>query len=196
LGEASLYVRGERVGLGELRRELLEHYQRWSNDPVVQRTTRHPQLFSVGDVEAGFERYMRSDDSQGFTIYELAQGADARPVGVAGLKDIDQRNRTAEIDIVIGEPDARGRGLGTEATRLVLDYGFSVLGLRNIMLAVYANNPAGLRAYEKAGFREFGRRTDAVEVAGELFDVVFMECLADGFQSPALRELFMPPSSE
>jgi RimJ/RimL family protein N-acetyltransferase len=194
-GGAILFIEGERVGLGELRRELVSLYHRWANDPVVQRTTRHPRLFSIEDVEAGFDHYMQSDRNQGFTIYERADdpGA-ARPVGTAGLKDIDHRNRTAEFEIVIGEPDARGRGYGTEATRLVLDYAFTVLGLRNVMLTVYANNPGGVRAYQKAGFREFGRRTGAVEVAGELFDVVYMECLAADFASPVLRAMFAPQS--
>jgi RimJ/RimL family protein N-acetyltransferase len=117
-----------------------------------------------------------------------------QPVGLAGLKDVDYRNRTAEFVIVLGEERARGRGYGTEATRLVLDYAFTVLSLRNIMLTVYANNPAGLRAYEKAGFREFGRRTTAVEVAGQHFDVIYMEALAADFEGSSLRERFLPPS--
>ncbi|CAN5781369.1 hypothetical protein BH23CHL2_BH23CHL2_05390 [soil metagenome] len=111
---------------------------------------------------------------------------------MASLKDVDFRNRTAELAILIGESDARNRGYGTEATRLVLDHAFTTLSLRNVMLEVYANNQAGVRAYEKAGFREFGRRTAAVEVAGKVFDVIYMECLASTFESPALRNIFLP----
>jgi RimJ/RimL family protein N-acetyltransferase len=61
----------------------------------------------------------------------------------------------AEYGIVIGEPDCQGRGYGTETTSLMLDYAFTVLGLHNVMLTVMAYNLAGIRTYEKAGFRQW-----------------------------------------
>lgn len=192
-----IIARGEKVGLGLLRKDLIPLYHRWFNDPEVQRTTHHPRLIPIETIEADFDSYVRSERNQPFTIYELSERASGdRPIGAANLKDVDFRNRTAELAILIGEADARGRGCGTEATRQILDYAFTVLSLRNVMLTVYANNPAGVRAYEKAGFREFGRRTAAVEVAGQVFDVIYMECLAATFDSPVLRTIMLPPDGE
>ena len=82
-----------------------------------------------------------------------------------------------------------GRGYGTEATRLMLDYAFTVLGLYNVMLRVYAYNPAALSAYEKAGFREFGRRRQCRVFAGQRWDEIFMDCLASEFSSPVLARV-------
>ena len=90
-----------------------------------------------------------------FTVYARETW---RPVGMTYLADIDHRNRTAELGIVIGEADCRGRGFGTEATRLTLDYAFTVLGLHSVVLWVYDDNVAGRRCYARAGFRESGRR--------------------------------------
>ena len=67
-----------------------------------------------------------------------------RPIGVSGLMGVDSRGRTADLHITIAESDFRGRGYGTDTAKLVLDY-----------------NHAGLRVYEKLGFREFGRRREA-----------------------------------
>lgn len=192
-GAPFIITQGQRTGLGHFRKDLIPLYHRWYNDPAVQRTTYHPQVVSIEALEADFDSYIRSDKNQPFTIYELSETSAHRPIGAAGLKDVDFRNRTAEFAILIGESDARGRGYGTEATRLVLDYAFTVLSLRNVMLNVYANNPAGVRAYEKAGFREFGRRTAAIEVAGECLDVIYMEALARDFDSPVLRDIMLPP---
>jgi RimJ/RimL family protein N-acetyltransferase len=182
-------VRGQSVALGPLSRDLVPRYHRWFNDLEVQRTTLHPRTIAIETLQADFETYVRSESNQPFAIYSLLDDPEGyQPVGIAGLKDIDFRNRTAELEIVIGESGARGKGLGTEATRLVADYGFIVLGLRNIMLTVYANNPAGIHAYQKAGFREFGRRTNAVEVAGHLFDVIYMEMVPENLEISILRD--------
>jgi RimJ/RimL family protein N-acetyltransferase len=113
-------------------------------------------------------------------------------VGLAGLNGIDFRHGTAELSLLIGEPEARNRGYGTEATRLIADYAFNALGLYSVMLRVYAYNLAGLRAYAKAGFHEFGRRRDSRVFAGRRWDEVYMECLADGFASPGLDRVFAP----
>lgn len=74
----------------------------------------------------------------------------------------------------------------------MLDHAFTVLGLRNVMLKVYAFNPAAIRAYEKAGFREFGHRHQAIEMNGQPWDVLYMECLRDDLESPVLGEVFRP----
>jgi RimJ/RimL family protein N-acetyltransferase len=91
--------------------------------------------------------------------------------------------------IAIGEKECWGRGYGTEVTQLMLDYGFNVLGLHNIMLTVFSINRRGIRAYLRAGFREIGRRREAVERGGQLLDIVYMDCLATEFESPVLQRL-------
>lgn len=107
---------------------------------------------------------------------------------MTNLHDIDVHHGTAEFGLMIGEADARGRGLGTETTRLVLDYAFTSVGLHNVMLRVYEYNQAGIRAYQKAGFQEFGRRRESHRFAGQHWDQVYMQCLAndvsDSFQDP------------
>ncbi len=138
---------------------------------------------------AWFDSVARSENDRVFTIYDRQTW---RPVGNTGLHAVDHRNRTATFGLLIGEPAARGRGFGTEATRLVLDYGFTALGLHNVMLTVYAFNHAAHRVYEKAGFVEIGRRRECRWMGGQLWDEVYMDCLATGFDSPVLGNIFVP----
>jgi RimJ/RimL family protein N-acetyltransferase len=86
----------------------------------------------------------------------------------------------ADFGIFLGE--RRDQGLGTEATRFTLDWGFTVLGLHNIMLSVAAWNERAIRMYAKAGFRELGRRRGADVTMGRRYGGVFMELLASEFQ--------------
>ena len=189
-GAPVLNVVGDRVALGPLREDLLALYGRWINDFSTIRMLGLPPVPVTAEKERDwYERASSSEESAMFTIYERET---LRPVGNTNLFDLDFRNRRASFGIMIGEAELRGRGYGTEATRLMLDYAFTALGLNNVMLTVFAYNPAGLRAYEKAGFREFGRRRACRAMGGELYDEVFMDCLASEFESPVLGRIFSP----
>lgn len=67
---------------------------------------------------------------------------------------------------MIGDTSSRGKGFGTEAVKLACDFGFNALGLHNIILMTSEYNVAGQKAYEKAGFKEMGRRREARWFAG------------------------------
>jgi diamine N-acetyltransferase len=182
---------GERVALGPIRRDLLPLYQRWINDFGTLRTLAvSPRPMTMESETAWYEHAATSDASIiHFTIYERASW---QPIGNADWRDIDYRNRTATMGIVIGDPTDRGKGYGTEATRLMLDYAFTGLDLHSAMLTCYAFNQAGQRAYEKAGFRLCGRRRECHLMGGKLWDELYMECLASEFESPVLARLFAP----
>jgi RimJ/RimL family protein N-acetyltransferase len=185
-----LNVVGEKVALGPHRRDLLPLYQRWINDFEITRNLgRLPKPVSWEAEEAWYLHISTSDRDYVFTIYERET---LRPIGNCGLHELDHVNRTAEFGIAIGEKDCWGRGYGTEATVLCLDYGFYALDLHNIMLRVYAHNTRGIRAYERAGFRVFGRRREAVRRGGALIDMVYMDCLATEFKSPVLQFILGP----
>jgi diamine N-acetyltransferase len=189
-----LNITGDKVALGPLRRDLMPFYQKWFNDFRVTGTMSHgcrPMTWEA--EEAWYERASRSENVVYFVIYERAT---MRPVGGVNLHGIDHRHRTAELGIYVGETDCWGKGYGTEATMLVLDYGFNALGLHNIMLRVFSHNPRAIRAYEKAGFRVIGRRREAHRQGSEVHDDIYMDCLATEFQSLALRRLPEPSSGE
>ena len=182
---------GERVALGPMRRDLLPLYQRWFNDFSTLRTLAiPPHPLTTESESAWYERAATTDASTVyFTIYETQSW---RPVGTTQWNGIDYRNRTAAMAILIGDAADRGKGYGTEATRLMLDYAFTALGLHNAMLTCYAFNVAGQRAYEKAGFRMFGRRHACHWMGGRFWDEIYMECLATEFESPVLARIFAP----
>jgi RimJ/RimL family protein N-acetyltransferase len=78
---------------------------------------------------------------------------------------INVKHRSACFHIFIGEPVFWGKGIGKEATFLVLDYGFNELGLRCIMLDVHKEHQSARRVYEKAGFQTFNKKGDFVGMA-------------------------------
>ena len=170
-------ITGERVALGPMRRDLLDTYARWINDfDTVKNLDLRREPMTRERELAWFEAALagRGTDVL-FTIYEKDG---LRPIGNTGLHEVNMLARTATYGVLIGEVDARGKGNGTEVTRLMARYGFECLGLGNIMLTVFEYNVAGIRAYTKAGYREFGRRHHAWFMDGRPWDVIYMECLA------------------
>jgi len=110
-------------------------------------------------------------------------------IGRCVLFQIDAVNRSAMLGIVIGEKEYWGRGYGREATRLLLDYAFNLLNLNNVMLGTFSFNERALRCYGAVGFREIGRRRQARIVGDRRYDVVFMDILAEEFESPVVKGL-------
>ena len=102
-------------------------------------------------------------------------------IGSCGLMDVDQCNRSAEIGIVIGDKTYWGKGYGTEAMRLLLDYAFRYLNLHNVMLRVYSYNPRGVACYEKVGFKAIGRRRGAITRNLAVHDIIYMDITDNDF---------------
>jgi RimJ/RimL family protein N-acetyltransferase len=185
---------GDLVALGPAHKGILPLLWRWENDLELSVLTGDPvHPLSPEGIDSLYERYSKNEPGHAsFAIYERAT---LRPIGTIGLPNINHAHRTAELGIGIGEHDCWGKGYGTEATRLILDFAFTVLGLHNVMLRVFSYNERAIRSYQKVGFKEMGRRRQAQRIGGQAYDVVYMDCLATDFAGSVLRQ-FLPPNPD
>jgi RimJ/RimL family protein N-acetyltransferase len=187
-----LNIVGDRVALGPLGVEHAEALCRWQNDYAVMRNWEYlPGPRTVEGVRHRFEpgQFYADPANVVFAVYETG-GWDL--VGLAGLFHVDHVNRIAEYFVMIGDAAHRGKGYGTEATRLVLDHAFTALGLASVMLRVFAYNLAGIRAYEKAGFQRVGIRRKSKFMGGRMWDTLVMDAVAEDFDSPVLGQVLAP----
>ena len=97
-------------------------------------------------------------------------------VGNIGLWGMRPKDRCATLGIALGREHI-SRGYGSDAMRVIVDYGFREMGLHRIQLTVAPFNPAGIRAYAKAGFTEEGRHRESVLHDGRWYDEVLMSVL-------------------
>lgn len=98
-------------------------------------------------------------------------------VGEVVLNEWDEDNEFCDFRTFIGEA-GRGRGLGTEATRLVVEHGLTTMGLHRITLEVYDFNPRARHVYEKVGFVHEGTGREALRFDAQWIDVHYMAILA------------------
>ena len=181
-------IEGERAALGPLRRDLADAYATWMNRVEVKSGLTNLGILDRQSEEAWLEETAKVNGqveptAANFTIYDTSDGA---PVGTCALMEISHRHRRAKFGILLGE--RRGRGLGTEATRLTLDWAFNVLSLVNVLLEVYPWNAGAIRAYEKAGFKPIGRRRRALLHHGRRWDEIYMDALASEFTGSVLAD--------
>ena len=181
-------ILGERTALGPLRHELLAIYHRWHASLETQVFAGWPAPLQPVTMERAEQWYSSASIAEAARWFTIYRTDGLQPIGFVVLRDIDQQHKTAEIGITIGEASERGKGHGTEAMKLILDYAFTALGLGNVLLSVYEFNRGAVRAYEKAGFKVIGRRRKSHFAAGSMWDVIFMDCIAGEFRSPALVE--------
>jgi RimJ/RimL family protein N-acetyltransferase len=142
---------------------------------------------SRGEIsdEQGRTWYRTRSDQTDRLDLAIVDKATGETVGEAVLNDWSPEDESCNFRILIG-PNGQNRGLGSEATRLIVGYGFEELGLHRIELTVFAFNPRAQRAYEKAGFVVEGVRRQALKWDGERYDDIQMAILAPEWKA-ALR---------
>lgn len=187
-----LWIKDDTCGLGPFRPDLIETYWQWEQDPALLVGYGRQAPESLAARTEGMSHQLRGENIR-FTLYDVG-GAEPLPVGVATLLP-DHAVRTAEY-IVMLAPEARGRGLGSAATRLVLDYAFHVVNLRMVWLKVLAPNLGGVKAYEKAGFQIVGALREAGYWLGRVCDELIMDSLARDFTGPSVVRALVDPVRE
>lgn len=103
-------------------------------------------------------------------------------IGNIKVDNFDWVSRTCELGVLLGDRTYWGKGIGTEVMQLTLHYAFEQLNIRKVMLAVYANNPAAIKLYEKVGFVQEGCLRQQIHYKGEYIDKYYMGIFSNELQ--------------
>lgn len=165
------FLAGQRLDL----RPLIEAdasgaYSHWFNDAEVCRGNSH-HVFPYHS-EAAVEYIQRVNRSRTDLVLAIIGRKNRRHIGNVALQNICWINRTAEFAIIIGDRTAWGKGLGTEAGRLLCGHGFQALNLNRIYCGSFEANTAMKKLALSLGMKEEGRRRQAAYKAGRYVDVI------------------------
>lgn len=143
---------------------------KWRNKEEVQSKFLYREPFTP----EGHLQWIKTKIDTGLAVQMIICTGEDTPIGSVYLRDIDGKNRKAEYGIFIGEEDALGKGYGTAAAKLMLQYGFEQLSLHKIFLRVLADNARAIASYEKAGFVREAYLKDEVFLDEKFYDIVLM----------------------
>jgi RimJ/RimL family protein N-acetyltransferase len=158
-----------------------EKYTEWINDLKTSVLINGASdVIDVKKEEQLLEQLIKSETDRVFVIITKESN---QLIGNIGLHKIDLKNRHATLGIFIGDEDFLNQGLGTEAIKLLLSYGFYFLNLHNIDLEVFSYNQRAIQCYESIGFKEIGRRRESVILGNKFYDKITMDILSSEFDS-------------
>lgn len=143
--------------------ESVMHY--WFEEP-------YEAFFELCDL---YEKHIHDQSERRF----VAEVNDTQ-VGLVELVDINHIHRRAEFQIIIA-PDFQGRGYAREATRLAVEYAFTILNLHKVYLVVDVDNAPAIHVYQQLGFKKEGLLQKEYFAAGQYCDVIRMAIFQQDF---------------
>ncbi|TDQ37150.1 GNAT family N-acetyltransferase [Aureibacillus halotolerans] len=149
-----------------------------NNDEEGRRLTGTHKVFTETDIERAIEAFSQDPSRVDFGI---VRREDDRLIGDIVLNEISAINRDAGMRVALFDKFT-GKGHGTEAIQLMLEYGFGILNLHRVDLEVYSINPRAIHVYEKIGFKKEGVKRQNWYYNHEYYDTVLMSILEDEYR--------------
>ena len=177
-------IEGDRIYLSPMCIEDADKYVEWfCNFKTTDGIRKSGNVMTVEAEKAWIQKSLESCDLQ----FAIVNKETNELIGNCGYPKISRQDRTAEVGIFIGAEENRSKGYGTEALKLLLDYGFNYLNLHSIMLCVMSFNERAIACYKKVGFKEAGRLRENYFLNGKYYDVVYMDILENEFEGEYIR---------
>ncbi|GAB3499687.1 GNAT family N-acetyltransferase [Nocardiopsis coralliicola] len=170
---------GDRVRLEPLGPEHADDVYAAGHDTEIRRLTGTHRVRGYDEVCAWCAERPDAADRIDMAILARPEG---RFVGELALTDIDPDNESASYRIALSALQFTGRGIGKEATRLVLRYAFTAIGLHRVRLEVFTFNMRAIAVYRSCGFTVEGRLRNALLWDGRRHDALIMGVLAPDFR--------------
>jgi RimJ/RimL family protein N-acetyltransferase len=119
-------------------------------DAELLRFTRVPDPVPPGFARIWLDRYEEGRADGGREAFAIVD-EDGNFLGLALAPRIEEDARTAELGYVVA-PEARGRGIATEALGLLTEWALSDRGLLRLELLISVENGASKRVAERCGY--------------------------------------------
>jgi RimJ/RimL family protein N-acetyltransferase len=143
---------------------------RWVNDPELRRFIKRPFPMTLHGEAEWIQSLLKRSDTDVVLVLDLK----GTHIGMMGIHRINWKDRTANTGAFIGEKQYWGKGYGTDAKMVLIDYAFNTLGLRKLSSHVYAFNERSIAYSKHCGYVEEGRLIRQRFIEGEYHDEVIL----------------------
>lgn len=169
-----MILKGKKVILRPIKMSDAPRFVKWFNDPDVHKFLNYRSLTLKQEKQFIAERIKHKPKDR---LQLCIDAVDGTHVGTVALEGISHEQKRAGFGIVIGDKRYWNKGLGTEATKIILDYGFKKLKLHRIELDVYSYNPRAIKVYKKLGFKLEGKKREHAYWKGKFYTAYLMGIL-------------------
>ena len=175
-----MIIKGEKVILIPVRLEDAARFVKWFNDPDVNKFMNYRGMTLAFEKKFIKNRLTSKPKDVVHLCIETVAGVH---IGACSIESISKANNHGTFGIIIGDKNYWNQGLGTEAAKLIIDYGFKKLKLHRIDLDVYAYNPRAIKVYKRLGFKLEGKKREHAFWKGKYYDAWLMSILNKEWKS-------------
>lgn len=163
--------------------EDLPFFVRWLNDEVVSMYLGRVSIpMSLKQEEAWFEAMLQKPSREQPLCIEIKEEETWKLIGNTAFFDFDDISRVAEVGILIGDRNYLGKGWGTKAMKMMLQFGFERLNLNRVRLRVVEENQRAFTSYLKSGFVHEGLLRQEIYSNGKYHNMIVMGILKEEWQ--------------
>lgn len=181
------FIIGDKLYLRGLERPDLEGgYFDWLNDREVTKFL-DSGVFP-NNVDKMEEYYRNIALSPNNIMLAIIDKESDKHIGNIKVGPINWVTRVASLGIMIGDKEFWGKGCGTEAIRLVVDYAFTRLNLHKVTAGIAAIHQASIKAFQKAGFEIEGQAKSQFFLDGKYYESLYLGITKEDFLKKSNRE--------
>jgi len=140
----------QKIELKKIKKDDLRQIIRWRNDSKIMKFNTQFFLLNMEYQKKWFEQITKKNSKSKMFVFKYGNEI----VGIGGLIHHDYQNKSADIAIILGESKIRGKGFGTKALKLLVEYGFKRMKLHRIGADIFEYNKVSLRLFEKLEFKK------------------------------------------
>jgi len=154
-----------------------ENYPHWFNDKEVTKYNSHGDIHYTKEMAIEYITSVTGKDT--IKVFAIILKENNQHIGNISLQNIDIKNRSAEFAILIGETQTYSKGIGFEASSLILKYGFNDLNLHRIYCGTSSKNISMQKLALKLGMHQEGIKRDAMLKNSQFVDIIEYALLED-----------------
>jgi len=173
--------RGHQVRLASESPDTLAKLEvRWQSDSEFLRLTDSQAIYMASEkrLKEEFEKSAEDGSKPDKFSFSIRSLDGDNVIGYLIMR-WDLTHNDVMVGIGIGERELWGRGYGTDAMKLCLQYAFLELNVHRVSLGLHEYNARALRSYEKAGFRLEGQTRKDLAREGSRYDSFWMGILRE-----------------
>lgn len=158
--ENRYFLHSSRIGMRLLNDFDVDYYMNWFNDEEVCRYNSHHRYPQTKEKMLKYINNVNASETA--IVFALVDKESGIHFGNISIQSIDYINRSAEIAYILGDKSFWGKGYATEASKVIMEHAFFELNLCRIYLATPEDNIGMIKVAKKLGFKEEGRRRNAI----------------------------------
>lgn len=165
---------GEKIVLRAYKEEDIDLATKFVNDKELKKFLVNAIPFPMTKWEE--EEWIKSQKSnkEGTYNFAIEDIETNKYIGGCGINSVDWLARVAIVGIMIGDKDYWGKGYGTDAMKVLIDFIFNDMNINKIRLSTFSFNERAKKSYEKCGFEVEGVLKNEIFKDGKYYDEIIM----------------------